>query len=189
MELMLRPMAATDAEACAAIVCSSVIGARYGFEPDPMAAKLSEALASGGELFVAEVAGKVTGFAWIDPRGAFASAERFPGVQLSAEWPDEALARLGLDAATALVALSHDPKLDDPALELALPAPLFYIGALGSRRTHEKRLERLRAAGLDALVGRIHSPIGLDLGGRSPAEIAVSILAEIIQVRYRRERA
>ncbi|MEI8162274.1 MAG: XdhC family protein [Betaproteobacteria bacterium] len=125
----------------------------------------------------------------IDPRGAFASAERFPGVQLSAEWPDEALARLGLDAATALVALSHDPKLDDPALELALPAPLFYIGALGSRRTHEKRLERLRAAGLDALVGRIHSPIGLDLGGRSPAEIAVSILAEIIQVRYRRERA
>jgi xanthine dehydrogenase accessory factor len=121
----------------------------------------------------------------IDPRGAFASAERFPGVQLSDEWPDEALARLGLDAATALVALSHDPKLDDPALELALPSALFYIGALGSRRTHEKRLERLRAAGLGELTGRIHSPIGLDLGGRSPAEIAVSILAEVIQVRYR----
>jgi len=121
----------------------------------------------------------------IDPRGAFASAERFPGVQLSDEWPDEALARLGLDAATALVALSHDPKLDDPALELALPSTLFYIGALGSRRTHEKRLERLRAAGLGELTGRIHSPIGLDLGGRSPAEIAVSILAEVIQVRYR----
>jgi len=121
----------------------------------------------------------------IDPRGAFASAERFPGVQLTGEWPDEALARLGLDDATALVALSHDPKLDDPALELALPSAAFYIGALGSRRTHEKRLERLRAAGLDALVGRIHSPIGLDLGGRSPAEIAVSILAEVIQVRYR----
>jgi xanthine dehydrogenase accessory factor len=120
----------------------------------------------------------------IDPRGAFASAERFPGVQLSDEWPDEALARLGLDAATALVALSHDPKLDDPALELALPSELFYIGALGSRRTHEKRLERLRAAGLGDLVGRIHSPIGLDLGGRAPAEIAVSILAEVIQVRY-----
>ncbi|MDA8255674.1 MAG: XdhC family protein [Betaproteobacteria bacterium] len=124
----------------------------------------------------------------IDPRGAFASAERFPGVQLSDEWPDEALGRLGLDAATALVALSHDPKLDDPALELALPSALFYIGALGSRRTHEKRLERLRAAGLGELTGRIHSPIGLDLGGRSPAEIAVSILAELIQVRYRRER-
>lgn len=121
----------------------------------------------------------------IDPRGAFASAERFPGVQLTGEWPDEALARLGLDQATALVALSHDPKLDDPALELALPSAVFYIGALGSRRTHEKRVERLRAAGLAALVGRIHSPIGLELGGRSPAEIAVSILAEVIQVRYR----
>jgi xanthine dehydrogenase accessory factor len=125
----------------------------------------------------------------IDPRGAFASGERFPGVQLSDEWPDEALARLGLDAKTALVALSHDPKLDDPALELALPSKLFYIGALGSRRTHEKRVERLRAAGLGELTGRIHSPIGLDLGGRSPAEIAVSILAEVIQVRYRGERA
>jgi xanthine dehydrogenase accessory factor len=124
----------------------------------------------------------------IDPRGAFASGERFPGVQLSDEWPDEALARLGLDDKTALVALSHDPKLDDPALELALPSTLFYIGALGSRRTHEKRLERLRAAGLGELTGRIHSPIGLDLGGRSPAEIAVSILAEVIQVRYRGER-
>ena len=124
----------------------------------------------------------------IDPRGAFASAARFPGVQLSDEWPDEALERLGLDAATALVALSHDPKLDDPALELALPSQVFYIGALGSRRTHEKRLERLRAAGLESLTGRIHSPIGLDLGGRSPAEIAVAILAEVIQVRYRGER-
>jgi len=86
------------------------------------------------------------------------------------------------------VALSHDPKLDDPALELALPSNLFYIGALGSRRTHEKRLERLRVAGLSELTGRIHSPVGLDLGGRSPSEIAVSILAQIIQTRYRRER-
>lgn len=123
----------------------------------------------------------------IDPRGAFASAERFPGVELCDEWPDEALARLGLDGATALVALSHDPKLDDPALELALPSQVFYIGALGSRRTHEKRLGRLRDAGLGDKVGRIHSPIGLDLGGRSPAEIAVAILAEVIQVRYRGE--
>ena len=124
----------------------------------------------------------------IDPRGAFASAQRFPGVQLTDEWPDEALGRLGLDGATALVALSHDPKLDDPALELGLPSQVFYIGALGSRRTHEKRLERLRAAGLESLTGRIHSPIGLDLGGRSPAEIAVAILAKVIQVRYRGER-
>jgi xanthine dehydrogenase accessory factor len=124
----------------------------------------------------------------IDPRGAFASPERFPGVALNDEWPDEALMRLGLDEATALVALSHDPKLDDPALELALPSKMFYIGALGSRRTHEKRLERLRAAGLGDLTGRIHSPIGLDLGGRSPAEIAVAILAEMIQVRYKGER-
>ena len=125
----------------------------------------------------------------IDPRGAFASAERFPGIQLSDEWPDEALARLGIDAATALVALSHDPKLDDPALELALPSPAFYIGALGSRRTHEKRLERLRQAGLAEFLGRIHAPVGLDLGGRAPAEIAVAILAEAIRVRYRGRRA
>lgn len=121
----------------------------------------------------------------IDPRGAFASPARFPGIQLTDEWPDDALARLGLDAATALVVLSHDPKLDDPALERALPSPVFYIGALGSRRTHQKRLDRLQAAGMGEWVGRIHSPIGLDLGGRSPSEIAVSILAELIQVRYR----
>ncbi len=121
----------------------------------------------------------------IDPRGAFASPERFPGVTLCDEWPDEALARLGLDAATALVALSHDPKLDDPALALALPSKLFYIGALGSRRTHEKRVQRLTEAGLGEYIDRIHSPIGLDLGGRAPAEIAVAILAEIIRVRYR----
>lgn len=120
----------------------------------------------------------------IDPRGAFASPERFPGIDLCDEWPDEALARLGLDAATALVALSHDPKLDDPALQLALPSTLFYIGALGSRRTHEKRVQRLKEAGLGDYIARIHSPIGLDLGGRAPAEIAVSILAEIIRVRY-----
>lgn len=120
----------------------------------------------------------------IDPRGAFASPARFPGVRLVDAWPDEALAELGLDAATAIVALSHDPKLDDPALQRALPSDVFYIGALGSRRTHERRVARLTEAGLGALVSRIHSPIGLDLGGRSPAEIAVSILAEVIQVRY-----
>ena len=121
----------------------------------------------------------------IDPRGAFAASERFPGVRLSDEWPDEALNRLGLDSATALVALSHDPKLDDPALHLALPSEVFYIGALGSRRTHEKRVKRLQEAGFGDYADRIHSPIGLDLGGRAPAEIAVSILAEIVRVRHR----
>jgi xanthine dehydrogenase accessory factor len=95
------------------------------------------------------------------------------------------MVRLAPDAQTAVVLLSHDPKLDDPALHAALASPAFYIGALGSRRTHEKRLARLEEAGLGHLASRIHAPVGLDLGGRSPAEIAVSILAEIIQVRYR----
>jgi len=114
----------------------------------------------------------------IDPRRGFATPERFPEVELVVEWPDEALARLGLDAGTALVALTHDPKIDDPALAAALTSDVFYIGALGSRRSHAKRLERLGGDG-----GRIHGPIGLDLGAQFPAEIAISILAEIIQVK------
>ena len=121
----------------------------------------------------------------IDPRRSFASAERFPDVDLTDDWPDEAMARLAPDARTAVVTLSHDPKLDDPALIAALGSPAFYIGALGSRRTHAQRLERLREAGLESQSGRIRAPVGLDLGGRSPAEIAVSILAEIIQHRYK----
>lgn len=120
----------------------------------------------------------------IDPRRAFASEERFPGVALSDEWPDEAMQHLAPDAQTAVVTLTHDPKLDDPALEAALASPAFYIGALGSRRTHEKRLARLTELGLAEQTGRIHAPVGLDLGGRYPSEIAVSILAQIIQVRY-----
>ncbi|MBI4967081.1 MAG: XdhC family protein [Rhodospirillales bacterium] len=114
----------------------------------------------------------------IDPRRGFATPERFPEVELVVEWPDEALARLGLDTGTALVALTHDPKIDDPALTAALESDVFYIGALGSRRSHAKRLERLGGDG-----GRIHGPIGLDLGAQFPAEIAISILAEIIQVK------
>ncbi len=121
----------------------------------------------------------------VDPRRAFATAERLPGVTVSTEWPDEALERLRPDAQTAVVTLTHDPKLDDPALIAALKSPCFYIGALGSRRTHAARVERLTAEGLAAELPRIHAPVGLDLGGRSPAEIAVAILAEIIQVRYR----
>ncbi len=121
----------------------------------------------------------------IDPRRAFASEERFPGVTLTDEWPDEAMERLAPDAQTAVVTLTHDPKLDDPALAAALRSPAFYVGALGSRRTHAKRVERLTAEGLGDQLGRIRAPVGLDLGGRSPAEIAVSVLAQIIQVRHR----
>lgn len=120
----------------------------------------------------------------VDPRRAFATPERLPGVTVTTEWPDEALARLGLDAQTAVVTLSHDPKLDDPALIAALNSPAFYIGALGSTRTHAKRVARLTEAGLADAVPRIHAPVGLDLGGRSPAEIAVSVLAQVIQSRY-----
>lgn len=120
----------------------------------------------------------------VDPRRAFATAERLPGVSVTTEWPDEALAHLGIDAWTAVVTLSHDPKLDDPALIAALKSNAFYIGALGSTRTHAKRLARLTEAGLGELTGRIRAPVGLDLGGRSPAEIAVSILAQVIQARY-----
>lgn len=120
----------------------------------------------------------------IDPRRAFASAERFPGVTLTDDWPDEAMARLAPDAQTAVVTLTHDPKLDDPALAAALASPAFYIGALGSKRTHEKRVARLTELGLATRLGRIHAPVGLDLGGRYPSEIAVAILAEVIRVRY-----
>ncbi|NIZ59401.1 XdhC/CoxI family protein [Sedimentitalea sp. CY04] len=119
----------------------------------------------------------------IDPREAFASADRFPGEVIVDDWPDEAVAKLGLDARTALVLLTHDPKLDDPALQAALTAECFYIGALGSKRTHAKRLDRMTAAGFDDdQIGRIHGPIGLDIGAASPAEIAVSILAEMTAV-------
>jgi xanthine dehydrogenase accessory factor len=124
----------------------------------------------------------------VDPRTAFASPERFPDVPLIAEWPDEALPRVGLDAYTAFVALTHDPKIDDPALSAALKAGCFYIGALGSKKTHAKRVERLTEAGFgEAEIARIHAPIGLDIGAVSPAEIAVSIMGEIISV-LRRER-
>jgi len=117
----------------------------------------------------------------IDPRTAFATPERFPGVRLLTEWPDEALATIGLDSYTAFVALTHDPKIDDLGLEAALRSDCFYIGALGSRKTHGRRIERLAAAGFDeAATGRIHAPIGLDIGAVSPAEIALAILAEIV---------
>jgi xanthine dehydrogenase accessory factor len=117
----------------------------------------------------------------VDPRTAFATPERFPGVKLLADWPDDALPPLEVDPYTAFVALTHDPKIDDPALAHALRAGCFYIGALGSRKTHAARLARLAAAGFDEVtLARIRAPIGLDIGAVSPAEIAVAILGEII---------
>jgi xanthine dehydrogenase accessory factor len=119
----------------------------------------------------------------IDPRRAFATDARFPDVKLIGEWPDEAMATMRLDRRTAIVTLTHDPKLDDPALQNALKADVFYIGALGSRKTHAARLGRLKATGFsDAECTRIHGPVGLDIGALSPAEIAVSILAQITAV-------
>jgi xanthine dehydrogenase accessory factor len=124
----------------------------------------------------------------IDPRTAFATPERFPDVPVLTEWPDTALPRLGLDRYTALLALTHDPKIDDPALAAALRAECFYIGALGSKKTHARRVERLTEAGFsEAEIARIHAPIGLDIGAVSPAEIAVSTLAEMIAT-LRKER-
>jgi xanthine dehydrogenase accessory factor len=124
----------------------------------------------------------------LDPRTAFATPERFPDIPLLAEWPDAAIPRLGLDRYTALVALTHDPKIDDPALVSALRAECFYIGALGSRKTHARRMDRLTSEGFSAAdIARIHAPIGLDVGAVSPAEIALSILAEIVAT-LRQER-
>jgi len=116
----------------------------------------------------------------VDPRTAFASPERFPDVNLIAQWPEEALPALGVDRYTAFVALTHDPKIDDPALLHALARDCFYIGALGSKKTHARRLDRLKAQGVtDAALARIHAPIGLAIGAVSPPEIAVAIMGEI----------
>ena len=126
----------------------------------------------------------------VDPRTAFASPERFPDVRVIAEWPDQALPPLGIDRYTAFVALTHDPKIDDPALIHALSRDCFYIGALGSRKTHARRVERLKQQGLsEAAISRIHAPIGLDIGAVSPAEIAVSIIAQITEQLREEPRA
>jgi xanthine dehydrogenase accessory factor len=124
----------------------------------------------------------------IDPRTAFATPERFPDVPVVAEWPDAVLPGIGIDRYTAVLALTHDPKIDDPALAAALRSDCIYIGALGSRKTHERRIQRLSASGFaESDLARIHAPIGLDIGAISPAEIAVSILAEIVAT-LRKER-
>ncbi|HEV2628931.1 MAG TPA: XdhC family protein [Pseudolabrys sp.] len=148
------------------------------------AVHISQALAPMGQLLGYDVT-------IVDPRTAFASPERFPDVKVLAEWPDTALPPLNIDRYTAFVALTHDPKIDDPALLHALQRDCFYIGALGSKKTHGRRVERLKQAGIpDAAIARIHAPIGLSLGAVSPAEIAVSIIAEITQsLRVRSDKA
>lgn len=129
---------------------------------------------------IAEIAGFAVTI--IDPRGAFAAQERFPGRTLLDTWPDEALPRLAPDARTAIVTLTHDPKIDDPALLSAFRSDCFYIGALGSKKTHASRLERLAAQGIaEDQLARIHAPVGLAIGAKSPAEIAISIMAQIIE--------
>ncbi len=139
------------------------------------AVHISQALAPIGQMLGFDVT-------IVDPRTAFASIERFPDVKVIAEWPDVALPPLNVDHYTAFVALTHDPKIDDPALKHALARDCFYIGALGSRKTHAKRLARLKEAGLtDRDLARIHAPIGLPIGAVSPAEIALAIMAEITQ--------
>jgi len=130
------------------------------------------------------VMARMTGFdvTVIDPRESFSSEARFPDVAISRDWPDDALRALDPDARTAIVCLSHDPKIDDPALKVAFGSPAFYIGALGSTRTSAKRQERLIAEGhTPEDLGRIAAPIGLDIGSKSPAEIAVSIMAQIVE--------
>ena len=122
----------------------------------------------------------------VDPRGAFATEARFPGERLIHDWPDEALEAEGLDARVAVVTLTHDPKLDDPAIKVAIASDAFYLGCLGSTRTHAKRVTRLKEAGFtDAQISKIHAPVGADIGSKTPAEIAISIMAEITE-RLRR---
>lgn len=126
------------------------------------------------------------GITIVDPRRAFATDERFPDVTVSTEWPDDALDALRPDTRTAIVTLTHDPKLDDPALDRALKSEAFYIGALGSRRTHAKRLDRLRELGhADDAMTRIRGPVGIDIAAVTAPEIALSILAQIVEVRRR----
>lgn len=126
--------------------------------------------------------GKAAGYdiCVVDPRGAFATGARFPDIHLHAEWPDEIIPQIGLDSRTAFIALTHDPKIDDPALALALTSEVFYIGALGSKKTQASRVERLKGKGLsDAQLARIHGPIGLNIGAVGASEIAISIMAEM----------
>jgi len=190
-----------------------------GYDGDPLAAELAERFRSGvsgmagegryfltvqlppprlvviGAVHISQALApmaKIAGFDMtvIDPRTAFATPERFPDVPLLAEWPDVAIPKVGLDPFTGLAALTHDPKIDDGALAAALKAGCFYVGALGSRKTHGKRLERLRGLGIDdGTLATIRAPIGIAIGAQSPAEIAVAVLAEIIGALRSRGKA
>lgn len=154
------------------------------FNPPPRlivvgAVHIAEPLARMGEL---------TGYGVtvVDPRRAFAAGTKFEGFEVLGDWPDEAMEKLKPDTRTAVVTLTHDPKLDDPALEAALKSSAFYIGALGSRKTHAARLGRLKALGFDdQTLARIHGPVGIDINALSPAEIAISVMAQITDVRRR----
>jgi xanthine dehydrogenase accessory factor len=190
-----------------------------GYQGDPLAAELADRFRSGvsgmtadgkhfltaqlppprlvviGAVHISQAMApmsRIAGFDMmvIDPRTAFATPERFPDVPVLAEWPDVAIPKIGLDAFTGLAALTHDPKIDDGALAAALKAGCFYVGALGSRKTHGKRLERLRSLGIDDVaLATIRAPIGVAIGAQSPAEIAVAILAEVIGALRSRGKA
>lgn len=142
-----------------------------------------------GAVHIAETLARMAalsgyGVTIIDPRRSFAGSQRFEDVTVEGDWPDEAMAKLAPDMRTAVVTLTHDPKLDDPALDVALKSPAFYIGALGSRKTHAARVQRLAALGHgEAALARIHGPVGLDIGALSPAEIALSIMAQVTAIR------
>ncbi|MBM3525702.1 MAG: xanthine dehydrogenase [Alphaproteobacteria bacterium] len=142
-----------------------------------------------GAVHIAETLARMAALAGygvtiIDPRRSFAGSQRFENITVDGDWPDEAMTRLAPDMRTAVVTLTHDPKLDDPALDVALRSPAFYVGALGSRKTHAARLQRLAELGHgETALARIHGPVGLDIGALSPAEIALSVMAQITAIR------
>ncbi len=191
-----RRLVATTGDPLWDIAEAAMIADRSGFEGDWFLGVHNPPLrmAIVGAVHIAQALAPMARLAGydvviVDPREAFASEARFPETTLAHDWPDAALAGIGLDRRTAVVTLTHDPKLDDPAIEAALASQVFYLGCLGSTRTHAKRVARLTEAGFDAAaIARIHAPVGLDIGAKSPAEIAVSILAQITE-RLRRPAA
>lgn len=184
-----RRLAGPDDPALGAEIAERMRADRSGFEGDCFVGIHNPPLrlAIVGAVHIAQPLvqmARLAGFAptLIDPRPAFGALERFPGEVILDDWPDAALGHHGLDARTAVVTLTHDPKLDDPAILAALDSEVFYLGCLGSTRTHAKRVARLEGAGIAPdRIARIHAPVGLDIGAKSPAEIAVSILAEIVE--------
>jgi len=160
----------------------------HKIQPDP------ELILVGGVHIAIPLAslGKTVGFdvTVIDPRKLFSTADRFPDIKLlMTEWPERAFQKINITESSAIVMLTHDPKIDDPALKIALNSPAFYIGALGSRKTHQKRVERLQNDGISqSMLNKVHAPVGLDLGGKTPPEIALGIMAEILQIWYGKDK-